>query len=52
MTYLCPICKNKDILEYEQFIACPLCFKRFDKSDLENYKDVDKIRSMEEKYKK
>jgi hypothetical protein len=46
--YACPICNNKEIIEYEKIIECPRCELEFEKDDFKKY-NKDQILAIQEK---
>ena len=45
--YHCPVCKSKDVIEYEDMIECPSCNLEFFKEGLGEIDDENKLSVQE-----
>ena len=45
--YYCPICKSKDIIEYDEYIECPRCKLDFFKDSLGEIDDENRLSVQE-----
>ncbi len=45
--YYCPVCKSKDVIEYEDMIECPSCNLEFFKDGLGEIADENKLSVQE-----